>query len=141
MTPSLLYITYISCMLLAARVQFCTAYRLPPPRITPIFRRSCSMATAESLNQDIAQQTTLLNNLRLQNAEASAVEEAKKKLGELKKNLGALTKAAGGGKDAKRKERLLLKTAKVGFWTFHHLLIKSHVGFYPITGYSGLWSR
>lgn len=73
------------------------------------------MATAESLNQDIVQQTTLLNALRLQNAEDSAVEEAKKKLGELKKSLGALTKAAGGGKDAKKKERLLLKTAKVGF--------------------------
>ena len=71
------------------------------------------MATAESLNQEIAQQTTLFNELRLQNAEPSAIEETKKKLGELKKSLGALTKAAGGGKDAKKKERLLLKTAKV----------------------------
>jgi histidyl-tRNA synthetase len=71
------------------------------------------MATAESLNQEIAQQTTLFNELRLQNAEPSAIEEIKKKLGELKKSLGALTKAAGGGKDAKKKERLLLKTAKV----------------------------
>jgi histidyl-tRNA synthetase len=71
------------------------------------------MATAESLNQEIAQQTTLFNELRLQNAEPAAVEEAKKKLGELKKSLGALTKAAGGSKDAKKKERLLLKTAKV----------------------------
>jgi hypothetical protein len=68
------------------------------------------MATAESLNQEIAQQTTLFNELRLQNAEPSAIEETKKKLGELKKSLGALTKAAGGGK---KKERMLLKTAKV----------------------------
>jgi histidyl-tRNA synthetase len=68
------------------------------------------MATAESLNQEIAQQTTLFNELRLRNAEPSAIEETKKKLGELKKSLGALTKAAGGGK---KKERMLLKTAKV----------------------------
>lgn len=70
-------------------------------------------ATAESLNQEIATQTTLFNELRVQDAGSPAVEEAKKKLGELKKALGALTKAAGGGKDAKKKERLLLKTAKV----------------------------
>lgn len=71
------------------------------------------MATAESLNQEIAQQNILVKELGLQNAEASALEEAKKKLGELKKSLGTLTKAAGGGKDTKKKERLLLKTAKV----------------------------
>ncbi|KZP29283.1 histidine-tRNA ligase [Athelia psychrophila] len=70
------------------------------------------MATTESLNQEIAQQNTLCNDLRQQNAEASLVEEAKKKLGELKKSLGALNKAAAGGKETKKKERLLLKTAK-----------------------------
>lgn len=71
------------------------------------------MATADSLNQEIAQQTTLFNELRQQNADSALVEEAKKKLGELKKSLGALTNLASGGKDAKKRERLLLKTAKV----------------------------
>lgn len=71
------------------------------------------MATTESLSQEIAQQNTLCNDLRQQNAEASLQEGAKKKLGELKKALGALTKATGGGKETKKKERLLLKTAKV----------------------------
>ena len=41
-------------------------------------------------------------------------DDAWKKLGELKKSLGALKKEAGGGKDpGKKRERLLLKTAKV----------------------------
>lgn len=71
------------------------------------------MATIESLNAEIAQQNTLCQTLVKQNGEPSALEEAKKKLGELKKSLGVLNKAAGGGKDAKKKERLLLKTAKV----------------------------
>ncbi|KAF7976190.1 hypothetical protein HWV62_7360 [Athelia sp. TMB] len=70
------------------------------------------MATTESLNQEIAQQSTLFNELRQQNADASLIEAAKQKLGDLKRSLGALTKAAGGDKDTKKKERLLLKTAK-----------------------------
>lgn len=114
-------------MLLATRV-LCTTHRLPALRIVPIFVRSRSMATTESLNQDIVQQTSLLNELRLQNAEPSTVEEAKKKLGELKKSLGALTKAAGGGKDAKKKERLLLKTAKVSVLASFTLFPIAHAG-------------
>ncbi|KDQ62968.1 hypothetical protein JAAARDRAFT_28953 [Jaapia argillacea MUCL 33604] len=71
------------------------------------------MATLESLDQEIAQQTAIVNELRLQNADAVAQTEAKKKLGELKKALGALKGASGANKDAgKKKERLLLKTAK-----------------------------
>ena len=36
------------------------------------------MATVESINNEITQQISLLNDLRLQNADSSAVEEAKK---------------------------------------------------------------
>lgn len=103
-------------MLHTARVlRFRSAHRLPSffavhIHTSPTLR---AMATTESLNQEIAQQNTLCNDLRQQNAEASLVEEAKKKLGELKKSLGALNKAAAGGKETKKKERLLLKTAKV----------------------------
>ena len=126
-------------MLLTARV-FGVPYRLPPLRLVPTYfgSRCMSMATAESLSQEIAQQTTLFNELRLQNAEPSSVEEAKKKLGELKKALGALAKTAGAGKDAKKKERMLLKTAKVR--------VKSCFpprcsGVNLIIGYKRLWPR
>jgi histidyl-tRNA synthetase len=71
------------------------------------------MVSAESINQEIAQQTALFNTLRLEKADPAAVDEAKKKLSELKKSL-ALLGGAGGGKDAgKKRERLLLKTGKV----------------------------
>jgi hypothetical protein len=60
-----------------------------------------------SIAQQIAQQTSLFNDLRTKNADQALIDEAKKKLGELKKSLG-------GARDAgKKKERLLLKTAKV----------------------------
>jgi histidyl-tRNA synthetase len=69
--------------------------------------------TAEELNQQIVQQSALLNDLRKQQAEPSVVDEVKKKLGDLKRALGQLT---GGAKDSsKKKERMLLKTAKVCF--------------------------
>jgi histidyl-tRNA synthetase len=73
------------------------------------------MSTVESLNAEIAQATQRFNDLRQQNAEAGLVEAAKKSLGELKKALGALNGAVpSGSKDAgKKKERMLLKTAKV----------------------------
>ncbi|KAG9313834.1 histidine-tRNA ligase [Chiua virens] len=75
------------------------------------------MSTAESLTIEIAQQTTLVNELRLQNTDPTALDAAKKKLGELKRTLGAISKAdsAAGpseSKDGKKKGRLLLKTAK-----------------------------
>ncbi|KAJ7894552.1 hypothetical protein B0H13DRAFT_1719217 [Mycena leptocephala] len=92
-----------------------TSHRLPLLRLA---RRSLSMASIESIQEQITNQTALFNQLRLQNAETSVIDEAKKKLGELKKSL-ALSKgsdssaAAGVPKDgAKKRERLLLKTAK-----------------------------
>jgi hypothetical protein len=93
------------------------------------------MATAESLNQEIAQQTILFNKLRLQNGDPSAVEEAKKTLGELKQSLGALKKAAGAG--TKKKDRMLLKTAKAStlMSSYRQSALKGN----PITGYKRLW--
>ena len=72
------------------------------------------MATEATLTLEIQEQSTLVNRLKSESADPSIYEEARKKLGELKKSLGVLKAAAGGGKDAaKKKERLLLKTAKV----------------------------
>ncbi|KAF9449986.1 histidine-tRNA ligase [Macrolepiota fuliginosa MF-IS2] len=71
--------------------------------------------SVEQLEQEIAQQKALFNDLRSQHAAGSPeLEDAKKKLSELQKALGLLKKADG-PKDAaggKKKERLLLKTAK-----------------------------
>jgi histidyl-tRNA synthetase len=72
-----------------------------------------SSAEMESVNQEIARQTALLNELRLSHAEPPTLEEAKMKLGELKKWFAALKSAAGGKDAGKKRERLLLKTAKV----------------------------
>lgn len=69
------------------------------------------MATAESLSAEIEEQTKLFNKLRLENAEQAAMEDVRKRLGELKKALGQLNAQAGGS--GKKKERLLLKTPKV----------------------------
>lgn len=79
------------------------------------------MSTGGSLAEEITQQTALVNELRLQNTDATVLDAAKKKLGELKKTLGAIGKqeSASGlagtsdSKDGKKKDRLLLKTAKV----------------------------
>lgn len=71
------------------------------------------MATPEALADAIAQQSALLVELRKQQADNASVEEAKKKLGELKKAHGQLLGAAGSKDSGKKKERLLLKTAKV----------------------------
>jgi histidyl-tRNA synthetase len=69
--------------------------------------------TSDSLTAEITQATGTLNDLRLQNADAASIDAAKKRLGELKKAMAAIN-SAGGSKDAgKKKERLLLKTAKV----------------------------
>ncbi|KAG8219254.1 histidine-tRNA ligase [Butyriboletus roseoflavus] len=77
------------------------------------------MSTAESLATEITQQTVLVNELRLQNTNPTALDAAKKKLGELKKTLGAIGKAetsatagTSDSKDGKKRDRLLLKTAK-----------------------------
>lgn len=70
-----------------------------------------SIMSAESLTQEITRQTAVFNDLRLNNADPVALDEAKKRLGELKKALAA---ASGASKDSgKKRERLLLKTAKV----------------------------
>ncbi|THU84801.1 histidyl-tRNA synthetase [Dendrothele bispora CBS 962.96] len=73
------------------------------------------MTSIESLQQDLQKQNDLYHELRQNpNTDPTALEEVKKTLGELKKALGQAQKAASGdaGKDAKKKERLLLKTAK-----------------------------
>ena len=92
-------------------LRICYAQR---PAQTLAKRLNSSMATEESLTQEIQQQSALVNKLKADGAEAAAIDDAWKKLGELKKSLGALKKEAGSGKDSgKKKERLLLKTAKV----------------------------
>lgn len=81
-----------------------------------ITRRTFSVmaATEESLTQEIAEQSAVVAKLKAEASDAAALEAEKKKLSELKKNLNLLKNAANGGKDAgKKKERLLLKTAKV----------------------------
>ena len=71
-------------------------------------------ATEESLTQEIAEQSAAVAKLKAEASDAAALEAEKKKLSELKKNLNLLKNTANGGKDAgKKKERLLLKTAKV----------------------------
>ena len=68
----------------------------------------------EALAEQVAAQSALLADLRKQQADGPAVEEVKKKLGELKKTLAVLQHAAAGGaKGEKKKERMLLKTPKV----------------------------
>ncbi|KAI0714757.1 histidyl-tRNA synthetase [Earliella scabrosa] len=69
--------------------------------------------TVEALAEQVAAQSALLADLRKQQADVPAVEEVKKKLGELKKTLAVLQNAAAGGaKGEKKKERMLLKTPK-----------------------------
>ena len=97
-----------------------------------------STETADSLTTEIAQATAALNDLRLQKADTSTMDAAKKRLGELRKSMAAIA-SAGGSKDAgKKKERLLLKTAKV-----RHGLHRNHA---PLRGtqacclgHAGLW--
>ncbi|KAJ3572148.1 hypothetical protein NP233_g3275 [Leucocoprinus birnbaumii] len=73
-------------------------------------------ASIEQLQQAIDQQQTLFNELRKDtNTSPQALDEAKKKLSELKAAFGKLKGKASGSADAaggKKKERLLLKTAK-----------------------------
>ena len=83
-------------------------------------------SSSASLEAAIAEETARFNQLRLdKDGDANAIDESKKKLGDLKKKLGESKKAAaqvvaGGSKDesssvadAKKRERMLLKTAKV----------------------------
>ncbi|KIN94445.1 hypothetical protein M404DRAFT_17224 [Pisolithus tinctorius Marx 270] len=81
------------------------------------------MSTADSLSAEIKKQTAILNELRLQNNDPVRLDAAKKELGELKRRLAATARATdsaangatavlGDKDDAKKRERLLLKTAK-----------------------------
>jgi histidyl-tRNA synthetase len=67
-------------------------------------------STLDALNAELAQQTELFNKLRIQNSDPDALEGSHKRLGEIKRELASLKPR---GKDAKKKERLLLKTPKV----------------------------
>lgn len=73
------------------------------------------MTTLQELDTAIAEHSALFNQLkaRADPAEASDLEAARVKLGELKKSRGALLQASGAGSKDKKKGRLLLKTAKV----------------------------
>lgn len=75
------------------------------------------MADKQSLSTAIAETTARLNALRIaKEPDQAALDQTKKELGELKKKLGESNKAAAGpsaAADAKKRERLLLKTAKV----------------------------
>ncbi|KAJ7049468.1 histidyl-tRNA synthetase [Mycena amicta] len=65
-----------------------------------------------ALEEQVAAQKALFNQLRSSNAEPSVLDEAKRKLGDLQKSL-AQSKANASARDAeKKRERLLLKTAK-----------------------------
>ena len=89
--------------------------------------------SVEELEADIAAQKAIFNDLRAQGA---PLDEAKKQLGDLQKTL-ALVKGAGKEKEKKaegsggqhqvegqpkKKERLLLKTAKVFLFLSHSLM-------------------
>ena len=73
-----------------------------------------TMAEPQELSAAITEQTQRLNDLRLSRVQdQAAIDEAKRKLSELKKTLGELKRGAAGPKeDIKKRERLLLKTAK-----------------------------
>ncbi len=68
------------------------------------------VASVDALNAELAQQTELFNSLRIANSDPATLEESRKRLGEIKRELASLKP---GGKDTKKKERLLLKTPKV----------------------------
>ena len=67
----------------------------------------------DALKEEIDKQQTLFNDLRAQKADAATLDEAKKRLADLKKQLGQSKAAAGVKGGGKKRERLLLKTAKV----------------------------
>jgi hypothetical protein len=86
-------------------------YRSFPLRIPFNSARFHTMtSTVDILNAELAQQTELFNKLRIDNSDPVALEESRKRLGEIKRELATLKP---GGKDAKKKDRLLLKTPKV----------------------------
>lgn len=70
------------------------------------------VTSVDTLNAELAQQNELFNKLRIANSDPAALEETRKRLGEIKRELASLKP---GGKDAKKKGRLLLKTPKVRY--------------------------
>ncbi|KZT42597.1 histidyl-tRNA synthetase [Sistotremastrum suecicum HHB10207 ss-3] len=70
------------------------------------------MADVASLNKEVQEQSNLLKSLRTSNADANLIDEAKKRLGDLKKALGAATGTKDPKEGTKKKDRLLLKTPK-----------------------------
>jgi hypothetical protein len=83
-------------------------HRVPYRSFSP--RIHTMVSSVDALNAQLAQQTELFNKLRIENSDPVALEESRKRLGEIKRELASLKP---GGKDAKKKERLLLKTPKV----------------------------
>ncbi|KAH0579167.1 Histidyl-tRNA synthetase [Termitomyces sp. J132] len=69
------------------------------------------MADVASHQQDIESQKALLASLKKDGADQQAIEDAKKRLGELQRAL-AMAKGKSSGAEGKKRERLLLKTAK-----------------------------
>lgn len=65
--------------------------------------------TAESLQAQIADQSAALKTIK----DKAELDDAKKKLGEMKKALAEMTIASRAKSDAPKRERLLLKTPKV----------------------------
>ncbi|KAI0003867.1 histidine-tRNA ligase [Russula compacta] len=82
---------------------FCTRIQFSSPHFHTM------ASTLDALNAELAQQTELFSKLRIENSDPAALEESRKRLGEIKRELASLKQ---GGKEAKKKERLLLKTPK-----------------------------
>jgi hypothetical protein len=92
-------------------------------------------STLDALNAELAQQTELFNRLRVDNSDPAALEESRRRLGEIKRELAALKPS---GKDAKKKERLLLKTPKVRTSTTRRRYFMDRM---DPPGHARLWSR
>jgi len=86
------------------------------------------VASVDTLNAELAQQTELFNKLRIANSDPATLEESRKRLGEIKRELASLKP---GGKDAKKKERLLLKTPKVRHPLISPMLLPLIIGVRP----------
>jgi len=97
------------------------------------------MADPQALSAAITEQTQRLNDLRLSKLQdQAAIDEAKKNLSELRKTLGELKRGTAGPKeDVKKRERLLLKTAKA---SRPSLLVTLDLIEKGPTGNSGLWT-
>ncbi|KAG6839852.1 hypothetical protein C0991_011062 [Blastosporella zonata] len=70
--------------------------------------------------QEVEAQKILLVSLKKDGADQQAIEDAKKRLGDLQKALATASgKGKSAGADGKKRERLMLKTAKVGLSSHH----------------------